>query len=112
MKKLLVGLILVLCLAVASIAGIGATISQEITTADYVAVRLPANANCESFAIWTEDGSGFYIASVVAGTDGVLVPEDTAISVHQQFSSTSSTGAIIFYAKGTTTTNLVGIITQ
>ena len=111
MKKIIVGIALVLYLAVVSIAGIGATIKQEITAASYVAVRLAADTGCESFAIWTEDGASFYISSDSAGVDGILVPEDAAISVTQRFYSTSA-GTILCYIKGTTTTNLVGVITQ
>jgi len=109
MKKTLVGTILILVLATTAIATIGTTISQAITSSGYVAVRLPVETGCEAFSLWTEDGSGFYIASKPNGSDGILLPDGMAFSLTQRFYSNAN-GAILCYAKGTTSTNIVGLI--
>ena len=88
------------------------TISQEITTAGYVAIRLPANVQAKSWALWTEDGSKWEYATESDGSNAIDVTNDGTggmpISVNSSRGETAA-GAIICYAKGTATTNLVGI---
>jgi hypothetical protein len=94
---------------------INVPIKEEITAAGYTPINLPVNTACSSFSLWTEDGAPWYIASVSAGTDGIKVTVDGTKGMPIALSHTepkSSSGTIICYAKGTTSTNLVGVITK
>jgi len=88
------------------------TISKAITAAGYVAVRLPALTSASAYSLWTEDGASWYYATVAAGTDGVLVTTGSSgfpVSITENLEKLTA-GALVCYAKGTTSTNLVGII--
>ena len=107
MKKSII-IICMLAFSVSVWALIEPTISSPITTAGYTAVRLPANMSCTSFSVWTEDGSAYYIASQSNGSDGILTPDEPIYNSDQKHGK-STAGTILFYAKGTTSTNIVGI---
>ena len=93
------------------------TIKDAVTSGGYTAVRLPANQGCSSYTIWTADGTAFEVATVSAGTDAVLVAEPTDVTkgfplvVNQPYGADPA-GKIVCYAKGTASTDVVGIITQ
>lgn len=106
MKKMLLILTVVFVFVGSVLAVIPPTISQAITTSGYVAVRLPADYSCEAYFVWTEDESDFYMASESDGSDGVLVPGGKFGTSTRIFGSAA--GTILFYAKGTSSTNLVG----
>jgi len=90
-------------------------IEQAITAGGYVAVRLPANYGCDSFSLWTEDGTAWYIAYESDGSDAILVTTDGTngfpFSMDKKHPGDAA-GTILCYAKGTSSTNLVGLITQ
>ncbi len=87
------------------------TINQAISTDDYVAVRLPANCSCRTFSLWTEDSKSYEISSDSTGSDAITVPDGFPLAIAQGHSKDAA-GAILCYAKGTTSTNLVGLITK
>lgn len=87
-------------------------IKQAITAGGYVAVTLPSGNGCKSYSLWTEDGAAFYIAKATDGSDGILVTTDGTACMAIAVEETRAPGATICYAKGTSTTNLVGIITK
>ena len=87
-------------------------IKVDIDTSGYVAVALPDGHSCESYSLWTEDGNAFYVASVSAGTDGVKVTTDGTSGFAISINEVRGPGATICYAKGTSDTNLVGLITK
>jgi len=116
MKKLLLGIVFTLLLVTMAYALIYPPIKQAITTsATYVAVRLPAGHSCSSFSLWTEDGSSYYFGSLADGSDAVLVTSDWTGGLpfsYAQNLAPDAAGTILGYAKGTTSTNLVGFITK
>ena len=90
-------------------------IEQAITAGGYVAVRLPANYGCKSFSLWTEDGAAYYIAYESDGSDAILVTTDGTNGFPFSMDKShpgDAAGTILCYAKGTSSTNLVGLITQ
>ena len=108
MKKLLI-LITFICVsfAVSSFA-VNPPIGTAISSAGYVAVTLPAGWSCTSYGITTADGSAYYIAQKADGSDGELFPEGFGYSIDEKVQG-STTGGILCYVKGTTTTRIVGI---
>ncbi len=86
-------------------------IKQAITPGSYVAVRLPTNCSCSAFSLWSEDGASYSISSLSDGSDAITVPNGFPLSVDQSLGK-KIPGAIICYARGTTSTNLVGLITR
>lgn len=107
-KKIITGIVCLLFLTSAAIALISEPITKAITTGGYVAVRLPANVSCTSFSLWTEDAASYYIAKESDGSDAIIVPEGMAFSMDEKVHADSA-GAILCYAKGTSSTNLVGL---
>jgi len=89
-------------------------IKTAITAAGFVPVRLPANQKCSSYSLWTEDGAIWERSFAADGTGSIKVTGDgtkgMAININQQYGA-SIPGTIVCYAKGTSSTNLVGIIT-
>jgi len=90
-------------------------IVTDIDTSGFVAVRLPANHMCQAFSLWTEDGAAWVYSHNAAGDRPITITADgvTGLAlalniIHQK----DSAGAILCYAKGTTDTNLVGLITK
>jgi len=79
------------------------------TSATFVPVRLPANEGCQSFSLWTEDKADWYKANDAAGTNAIKVTIALSPEIPH---SPSAAGTILCYAKGTSATNLVGIITK
>jgi hypothetical protein len=92
---------------------INQNIKEEITAAAYTAINLPANTGCSGFSLWTEDGAPYYIASTSDGVlDGIKVTSDGTKVLPLTLSHAegkAATGTILCYAKGTSTTNLVGV---
>lgn len=84
-------------------------IKQEITTAAFVAIT--TSKKCSCFSLWTEDGSDYIISNTAAGTVSVTVPSGFPFSIAID-PHTTDEGAILCYAKGTSTVNLVGLITR
>ena len=107
-KKIIILAVCILAFASISFALIFTPISQAITTGGYVAVRLPVNQSCTSYSLWTEDGASYYIAKESDGSDAIIIPDGLAFSMEQRI-NTEPAGAILCYAKGTTSTNLVGL---
>ena len=91
-------------------------IFTNITAAGFVAVRLPAGHSCNSYSLWTEDGTAWIRSHNAAGDVEVLVTTDGTngfpISINETLGTNDPLGAIVCYAKGTSTTNLSGVITQ
>jgi len=89
-------------------------IKTAITATDFVPVRLPANQKCSSVSLWTEDGSYWERSFVADGTGSIKVTSDgtagMAVNINQEYGA-SAVGTIVCYAKGSASTNLVGIIT-
>ena len=86
-------------------------ITQAITTADFVPVRLPANCSCRSFSLWTEDKTSYEISNLANGSNAVIVPDGFPLGLTIGHAK-SAAGTIICYAKGTSSTNLVGLVTR
>ena len=84
------------------------TISQAIDTSAFVAVALPTGHNCSSFSLWTEDAAAYLISSVSDGADAITVPASLPLTISQPYGKDS----VLCYAKGTSATNLVGLITK
>ena len=109
MKKLLLTVFMVL---IATTVFAGGTINTSISASGFVAVRLPANVRCTAYSLWTEDGAKWEFATESDGSDAIDVTSDGTnvlpIAVSLPFGA-SAAGTIICYAKGTSTTNLVGI---
>jgi len=87
------------------------TISQAITTGGFVAVRLAANCSCVSFSLWTEDGATYEISSESDGSDAINIVDGFPLSMIKPHAKEAA-GAILCYAKGSTSTNLVGLVTK
>ncbi len=87
------------------------TITVGITTGGFTALRLPANVGCSCFSIWTEDAAAYELSSDSAGADAITVPAGLPFSIEKGHVG-SVAGTILCYAKGTSSTNLVGIITK
>ena len=89
-------------------------IKTAITAAGFVAVRLPSNQKCSSVSLWTEDGSLWERSFAADGTNSIKVTSDGTggmpFSIDQPYGA-SAVGTIVCYAKGSASTNLVGIIT-
>ncbi len=85
-------------------------IITALNTSTYVAISMPGGGNGRwSVAYYTEDGSGFYVATDSSGTDEALVPEDASINQ----SITTKSDEVLFYAKAVTgTPNLVLLTAQ
>lgn len=86
-------------------------IKQAITDAGFVPVSLQAGGSCTAFSLWTEDRADYYLSSLEDGSNAIIVPNGFPLSINQK-EPRSKTGRIICYAKGTTATNLVGLITK
>jgi len=84
-------------------------IDTDITAAGFVAVRLPANHSCSAFSLWTADDTNWIksISSDGAGPIPVTIPLSLEIP-----HGSDATGTILCYAKGTSSTKLVGEITK
>ena len=91
-------------------------IKEAITTAGFVAVRLPAKQNCSEFSLWTEDGTKWVYSHNSDGDTPITVTADgtsclpLALSIYHGIDV--STGNVLCYAKGTTSTNIVGLVTK
>ena len=115
MKKLALTILLSIIFAAYAWAIIPGTISQAVTTAGYVAVRLPVDTGCTSWSISTEDGAAIWISSDSAGADGVKWTSDGSAIIpfgYPQVLPPDAAGTILFYAKGTSSTNVVGLFTK
>ncbi len=86
-------------------------IDETLTTSTWTAIRLPAGFGCQEFSLWTEDSTEWYISSESDGSDEITVPANLPISLSKAHPKNTS-GAILCYAKGTTTSKLVGLITR
>ena len=81
----------------------------ELNATTHTAITLPTNQGCGSFAVWTEDGSAFYISSVAAGTDEGLTLANMAVSINAKHYK----GETVMYAKSSSgTPNLVLLVTK
>lgn len=91
-------------------------IKQGITAAGFVPVRLPANQVCNALSLWTEDGAKWIYSHNAAGDTAIEITVDGTsgfpLSLSEVLSRADSAGAIICYAKGSSSTNLVGLITK
>jgi len=89
-------------------------IKTGITTSGFVPVRLPVNQGCSTYSLWTEDGAYWIYSHNSAGDTPIKVTSDGSASLSVSISNIvppDSAGAIICYAKGSSSTNLVGLIT-
>jgi hypothetical protein len=98
----------VMCITIVSAWAIMPPIGQDITTTGYVAVRLPAGYGCSSYGLVAYDGAAYYIASKSDGSDGELYPAGFRFTSNEKYSA-SNEGTVICYAKGTTSTRIVGL---
>ncbi len=84
-------------------------ITVGITTGGFTALRLPVNTGCTCFSMWTEDSADYEIASVSDGGDAVTVPGGFPFTIEKAHVG-SVAGTILCYARGTSSTNLAGLI--
>lgn len=87
-------------------------IKKAITAAAYVEVTLPATHECQAYSLWTEDGAAFYMSSDGSADNGILVTTDGTNGFAVSLNEVLGKGQRLCYAKGTSSTNLVGLITK
>lgn len=91
-------------------------ISEGITAAGFVAVRLPIGQICKSFSLWTADGAAWIYSHNSDGDTPILVTSDGTkgfpLSLEIMHGRSDALGNILCYAKGTSSTTLVGLITH
>jgi hypothetical protein len=87
-------------------------IKQAIDTSGFVAVSLPTGHGCAAYSLWTEDGKKYEVSDVSDGTGSIVVTSDGTAGMALSIEEVRGKGAVICYAKGSSNTNLVGIITK
>ena len=75
-----------------------APIETSITAAAFVAVTL--NTSCKAIHISTRDAADFLISDIVAGTTYATLKSGMYMDIH------GDSGKILFYVKGTSSTEL------
>ena len=87
------------------------TISQVLNTSTFAEVTLPAGQGAKTVSLWTEDGASYEMSTTSAGTDATVVPDGLPLSLDLG-GARMLAGTTICFAKGTTVTNLVGLLTK
>ena len=87
-------------------------IKVAITADGFVPIPLPTGHGSAAWGLWTADGSAWEISSKSDGSDAIPVTVGDSKGLPIGAAQVSPPDALICYAKGTTSTDLVGLITK